>query len=1125
MSRGRLLITAAIVAAFSLVAGVHAGAQSITTGAIGGTVNLASGGARADVRIVAVHLPSGTTYEGRSRQDGRYTLPGMRVGGPYRVTASAIGLEAQTRDDVYANLGGITDLDFTLREAAVQLGQVTVTAEGETVFSSSRTGAATTVTREVITGLPSLTRRIEDFARLTPQYGGNLSFAGQDNRMNNITVDGSYFNNSFGLAGQPGDRTNVAPISIDAVEQVQISIAPYDVRMGNFVGAGINTVTRSGTNQVRGSLYRQWRGDGLTGKKAGDFPFNPGQFDFSNVGGWVSGPIIPNRLFFFFSYEDEETTRPGTTFRANTGGETVAGSVTRVLASDLLALSSYLETNFGYKTGPFQDYPFLIPGQRLLAKLDLNLNRSNKLTLRYNRLDSSSDILVSNSNSLGGSTSGATGRRSGTDALNFQASNYAQLEDIRSVVGELNSTFGSNISNNLIVGYTKQNEGRASAGELFPFVDIMSSGRVYTSFGTEPFTPDNSLKYKTFQIQDNLTRYGQNHTMTLGASGEWYESVNIFFSGQQSVYVYNSLADFYTDANGYLANPNRTTSPVNLALFQVRYINVPGVDKPVQPLKVFYGGIYAQDEWRASDRLKLTMGARLDAPYFEETGYQNANADALTFRDENGRAVKYSTAKLPDANLLFSPRIGFNWNARGDRTTQVRGGTGIFTGKPAYVWISNQVGTTGVLTGFESLSGTTTRPFHPDPDRYKPTAAPTGAPAPSYELALTDPDFKFPQHWRTDIAVDQRLPWGLTGTVEFLYGRDVNGIYYINANLPAAQLRFTGADDRLRYTGLSCSAATPGPCVNRINNAAGNRVTSAIVLKNKNGAYAWNAAASLERSFRNGLFAKAAYSYGISKNSADAGSIAFGSWNNNPHAGDPNNPGLSYSSNSPGSRLFLASSLRKEYFSFGATTFGIFLENRSQGNTSYTFSGDLNGDGGSTNDLLYIATDISQMNFQTYTQSASGSIPARTFTAADQATAWEAFIQQDEYLSSHRGQYVQRGAVFLPNVSRADVSLTQELFARTRGWRNGLQLRVDVLNVGNLLNKNWGLGERLVSNTPLIVPSTSQGGPADALGRPQYRLRTVIEEGAHKLMYKSFEQTVGTGDVYRVQMGIRYTFN
>lgn len=273
----------------------------------------------------------------------------------------------------------------------------------------------------------------------------------------------------------------------------------------------------------------------------------------------------------------------------------------------------------------------------------------------------------------------------------------------------------------------------------------------------------------------------------------------MFFPGSQSAYVYNSLADFYTDANDYAANPNRTTSPVSLRRFQVRWMNIPGLEKPIQPLEVFYWGVYAQDEWRVKDNLTLTAGLRFDVPHFGDTGFTNANADALSFRDESGATVQYSTGKLPDPKLLWSPRLGFNWDVRGDRQTQVRGGTGVFTGRPAYVWISNQIGNTGVLTGFESIDNTSLRPFHPDPNRYKPANV-TGAPAASYELALTDPDFKFPQLWRTNFAVDQRLPWGWTGTVEFLYNRDVNGVYYINANLAPANTAFSGADNRPRWT-------------------------------------------------------------------------------------------------------------------------------------------------------------------------------------------------------------------------------------------------------------------------------------------------------------------------------------
>ena len=1071
-------------------------AQGVTTSSISGTVVDAQGLAVPGTTVTAVHEPSGTKYEAVTLGDGRFSIQGMRVGGPYTVTASLSGFQPQATKDVYLNLGMTRDLVLTLRTVALT-EEVTVRGTFDPVFSSERTGAGTAISRQAIESLPTISNRLESFARLTPQAGANLSFVGQDNRLNNITVDGSYFNNSFGLAGAPGDRTGVAPISLNAIEQVQINIAPFDVRQGNFVGAGVNTVTRSGTNQYRGSGYYQFRDSGHVGRKAKGLAYNPGSFDFKNYGGWVAGPVIKNKLFFFVSLEHEGLTQPGTTFRANLGGETVAGNTTRVLDSDLKALSSFLQTKFNYESGPYQDYSHLTPATRFLAKVDYNLNDRNKLSFRYNQLDSITDVLVSNSSSLGWGT-----RRTVTTGLNFQNSNYQILENIRSFVGEWNSTFGSTIANTLIAGYTFQDESRATRGTFFPFVDALDSGSVYTSFGFEPFTPNNELRYGTFQLQDNFTMYRRGHTLTFGASAERYESENVFFPGSQSVYVYSSLADFYTDANGYLADPNRTTSPVTLRRFQVRWMNIPGMEKPIQPLEVWYTGAYAQDVWQVRDTLKVTYGVRFDVPVFGDTGYANSNADGLTFRDEGGNSVQYSTKKLPDPKILWSPRIGFNWSLTPERKTQVRGGTGIFTGRPAYVWISNQIGNTGVLTGYESIDSTKARPFNPDPGRYKPTSI-TGAPAPSYELALTDQDFKFPQVWRSSLAVDQKLPFGWSGTVEFVYSRDVNGIYYINANLAAPNTVFAGADARPRWS--------LGGTTNRINA----HVANAIVLKNQNVGSSWNLSGSVERLLRGGLWVKGGYRYGVARNTIDPGSIAFGSWNNNQHPGDPNNPGVAYSTGSPGHRIFATASYTFEYLNFGATTVAVFWEGYTEGNASFTFSGDLNGDGGTSNDLIYIPRDVSEMNFQQFTGTGG-----RVFTAAEQAQAWDAFINQDQYLSKNRGKYAERGAVFLPMVFRTDLSVTQELFRTLGGRRHGLQLRVDILNVGNLLNSDWGVGQRLVNTQPLIVPSSSQGGPADALGRAQYRLRTISDA----LMTKSLESTAGSSDVFRLQFSLRYTF-
>ncbi len=1099
--RSMLALLAALIVSVSVTA-------QVTSSQMVGRVTDDQGQPLPGVVVEAEHQPSGTRYSGVTSSDGRFTLPSLRVGGPYIVKVNYPGFREQTSQDIQLGLGSSATVNFTMSSAITE----EVTVQMDDAFSEMRTGASTNISSEVISTMPSIGRQLTDLTRLTPQYGGNGSFAGQDNRLNNITVDGSYFNNSFGLAGEPGQRTGVSPISLAAVEELQVSVAPYDVRHGNFVGADVNVVTKSGANKYAGSLYYLWRNPSLVGKEAGENSFNPGDFKFRTYGFTFGGPLPffnfgendgppfisgKDKLFFFMSYEDELNTFPGTTWSACPGTGCRTGNTTRVLASDLDTLSNYLRTNFNYETGAYQGYPFATPGKKFLLRGDYNINLKNKLTLRYMHLDSSTDVLMSDSSSLGFGN-----RRTRLDAINFQNSNYSILENIRSMVGEWTSTWRNNISNSLLIGYTKQDESRGSAGDLFPMVDILQGGVTYTSFGSEPFTPNNELRYKSLQIQDNLTFYRGAHTFTGGISFEKYESENVFFPGSQSVYVYNSLADFYTDANGYLANPNRTTSPVTLRRFQVRWSNVPGMEKPIQPLEVKYTGFYLQDLWKIGDNFTLTYGLRMDVPFFGDTALTNPLANSLTFRDETGQSVQYSTEKLPDPNILWSPRVGFNWSPT--RNLQFRGGSGVFSGRPAYVWISNQIGANGILTGFEQLENTTARPWHPNPNRYKPATV-TGAPASSYELAFGDPNFKFPQLWRSSVAVDYRLPLGLIAGAEFLHSKDVNGVYYINANLSNPSTSFTGADTRPRW-------------------AAGNRIhsniSSAVVLKNQNVGKAWNLAFTLEKPFANGFYAKGAYSYAEAKNTVDPGSIAFGSWNNNPHSGNPNDPGLGYSFASPKHRAFAAFTYRKEYFKFGATTVSGFWESRTGANNSYVFGGDLNGDGGTSNDLIYIHRDIGEMNFGNITTS-SGAI---TFTPAQQAAAWNAFIDQDPYLSKNRGRYVERGAVYLPFVHRMDLGIAQEVFARLGGQRHRFQFRADILNFGNMLNKNWGGGQGFVSTQPLVTTSTSSTSTCRAAGATTaatYCLRTV----GSGLISNSFTRTSNINDVYRIQFGVRYFFN
>ena len=1103
----------------------------VTTGSMRGSVSDSAGNPLQGARVTATHRPSGTQYYATTRENGRWTLPGLRVGGPYTVEATRIGFSRQSRDGLVVTLGASTDIQFLMGQIAATLTAVTVTStSGE--ISSTRTGAATTVPRQALEALPTISRRIDDFTRLTPQASGS-SFAGVDNRLNNITVDGAYFNNSFGLAGQPGDRTGVSPISLDAIEAIQVNIAPFDVRQGNFTGAAVNTVTKSGTNDFSGSVYYNLRNQSMVGTKVGGRVFNPGTFDFSQIGLRLGGPILKNRLFFFVSYEDDGLTEPGTTFRANNDckadplsgpcsvgfvstPEPVAGTTTRVLRSDLENLSTYLNTNFAYQTGPFQDYSHEVPSMRLTTKIDYALSDRNKFSIRYTQLESKTDVLLSNSSSLGFGS-----RRSTTSGLNFQNSNYQIMENIQSVVGEWNSIIGSNMANNMIIGSTKNDESRDSRGSIFPMVDILNSAAVYTTFGFEPFTPNNELRYNSQQFQDNFTIYGNRHDLTFGVSVEKYKSENVFFPGSQSAYVYNSLADFYLDANDFLTNPlggNRTTTPIvpvghpgatpaqiglplQVNRFQVRWNNIPGQIKPIQPLEVLFSGLYVQDEWRATDNLKMTFGIRAETPSFSNTGAENAQAAGYTFRDENDKVVKYSTSKLPEAKILFSPRFGLNWDLDGKGVTQIRGGTGIFTGRPAYVWISNQIGNNGVLTGFENLTGVTNRPFHPDPQHYWPATV-TGAPASSYELNYTDPNFKFPQLWRTNIAVDRKLPWGMVGTLEWLLGKDVNGVYYIDANLVDADTRFAGPDKRARWTVDRC------PTVAGVQTRINCNITSAIVLKNQNVGSQWNIAASLEKAFANGFFAKSAYSYGISRNTVDAGSIASGSFQSNQMFGDPNNPAIGYSGTSLGHRFFTAVSYTKQILPIGPTGISLFLESRQGGNGSYSYSADMNGDG-ATNDLLFIPANRSDMFFEQFV--ASG----RTFTTEMQKDAFESFIRQDRYLRNHRGGYVERGSVFLPMVTRMDVSVTQDVVQSVMGKPNKLQFRLDILNFTNMFNSDWGRAWSFTSSSPLVPR------PALADGRPVFRMRNI----GNQLIARSFQRNTNVTDVWRIQLGARYTFN
>ncbi len=1039
--------------------------------------------------VVATHTPSGTFYGTSTREDGRFNLPSVRIGGPYDIQVTYTGYEAYELNDITLSLGQDFRLDIKLRESASVLSEVVVTAVENEILNSQRTGAATNIKKEAINALPTLSRSLNDFIRLTPQSrsssvaattGSGVSFAGQDSRFNNLTLDGSIFNNSFGLASAPAGQTNSSPISLEAIEEIQINLAPYDVRQGGFTGAGINAVTRSGTNQFEGSVFYNTRSESLTGSKANGVDVSKTNFSIKQTGFRLGGPIIKNKLFFFVNGEIERRDDPATPFLAARPGLT-GDNVTRVEAADLDQLKQFLKDKYNYDAGSYENYLLNTRSDKVLAKLDYNLSNSHRLNVRFNYLKSSRDVLASNSGSFSG--------RNNLFALNFSNSNYIINNDIYSGIAELNSVFGTKFSNKLQFGFTANRDYRGSGGGVFPLVDILEDGRNYTTFGYEPFTPNNVLNTDTWQFQDNLTMYSGAHTFTAGINFEYFKFYNTFTPTYYGQFVYNSLEDFYTDANGL--------GSVELMQYQLTYSALPKGALPAAITKVAQPGAYIQDEIAMlGNQLKLTIGVRVDVPIYGNTALKNPVVDTMTFIDPQSKPAHYSTNELPGANPLISPRVGFNYDVKGDRSIQLRGGTGLFSGRPAFVWISNQVGNNGILSGSYRVNNTTDFPFNPDVTAYIPENATTPA---SFNIAVTDHNFKFPQLWRTNLAVDVALPFDFVGTLEGIYNKNINNVYYIDANQTPSRATYSGADDRPIYAKLEGNSL-------RLNN----KITDAILLTNTNKGYTYSITAKLERQFRNGLYAMLAYNFGESKDLITGGSIAYSSWRDNLSVNGNNHPDLSFSDFDQRHRVVGAVSYRVEYANLAATTFSMFMQTGNQSRYSFATNGDVNGDQLTSNDLIYVPRDASEIQFADVT--VGGSV----YSAAQQSEAFMNFVNNNDYLKSRKGKYAERNGALMPWWTTFDFSVQQEFFVTVAERRHRLQFRADFYNFANLLNNKWGVGNIATNNFPLRFTGWDK-----STNQPVYNF-APNNDGVFPT--ESLSKSISLNSVWQTQLGVRYIF-
>lgn len=1098
------------------------GHAQVTNSAMSGTIKSNAGETLPGASVEVVHKPTGTKYFSTTDGNGGYAVQGLRPGGPYTVKVTYVGYRTTEITEINAPLGSNLTVNVVVQEESNTLKEVVVVStKSNGAFNKGKTGASQQFSNRELTAIPVTgSRSINSITKYNANAGGGGSFGGQDSRLNNFTIDGSVFNNGFGLGSdaQAGGRTGSTAISLDAIEQLQVSIAPFDVRQSGFTGTGINGVTRSGTNEIEGSVYHSFRSNkkDFVGTKAGEVRIVPATFNEKIWGARIGAPIIKDKLFFFGNFETIDNTSPATTW-TSTNSPNGGTQVSAPTYDQMQALSNFMQDKFNYSTGPWENYDAAKVSKKFLAKIDWNINDDNKFSIRYVHHDSSSDELTSNSASLGFGN-----RRTNVNSMSFKNSGYVVEDNTRSIVVQLDTKLSETWSNNFIAGYDKQIEDRSlQGGGFFPTIDIKNGqpniaptpgytvgNTNFISVGLDPFTQGNKLNYSTLHFTDNITKYLGKHTLLFGVNYEHFKSENLFFSGSNGVFVFNSLDEFYKAANESIAlngAPSVSNLPVRT---QFRYSALPGGVEPLQILKSDKIDVYVQDEIKVSDQLKVTVGVRATRVSFENTAIENPAVTNMSFA--NGQ--KLNTGDMPNTQYLFEPRVGFNLDVTGDATTQVRGGSGIFTGRPPLVFLSNAIGNNGVLTGVVDASDADVAKgnygFTANPSQYFTPATPT---LPStFDLAFTDKKYKFPQVWKTTIAVDQKLPLGFVGTIEGIFSKNINEVGYYNANFENPVGTINGPDNRPLYAGNDNGV--------RINN----NVSNAIVLNNTNQGYFYSTTFKLEYPYRKGLWGSFSYTHSQANDLLSAGSTAAGTWQGGRSVNGNNDLRLGLSNNNTPHRFVGIIGYKIEYGDKAGASTSINLGYIGEQGSPFTYAygGDLNGDRISGNDLLFVPNKASDLRFSPISQNLGGSTIV-LYTEAQQQEAFDKFIDQDPYLSTRRGQYVEKNKNILPMLHRVDLSVTQDFFIKIAGKKNSFQFRADVLNFTNLLNRSWGISQRAGSNILAVAQAPSSSNNFT----PFYTLGLQTDNQGKRFLAKdTFQKNSSVFDVWQAQFTLRYTF-
>ncbi len=1019
----------------------------VTTSSVQGVVTQPTGKTTSGATIKATHIPSGTVYSGVSNSSGYFNLSNLRVGGPYRIEISYGNLEPVVYEDVYLQLGEPFAADAKLGDQKeTKIEAVNIVAAGRNV---RKTGATTVIGKAKLESMPTLSRSLQDFTRITPQANGN-SFGGINNRYNNITIDGAVNNDVFGLAssGTPGGQANTQPISLDAIQEIQVALAPFDVTQGNFTGAGVNAVTRSGTNKYEGSAYFFGRNQGTIGKSVitGE---KSTKFSDIQYGVRVGGPLIKDKLFFFLNAESGRRTSP-LSFNAGEAGTTMTTEIAQQIANHAM-------TAYGYDVGGYGPQDIQTQNNKIFGKIDWNINDKHQLAIRYNFIDAFDDNISRSANYF----------RFGNNAYKFNNKQNV-------VVAELRSNFNSQFSNNLILGYSSIKDNRQTAGSLFPQITILNIAGVSgasAEFGSQRSSVANELDQRIFEITDNFKWNVGRSTFTLGTHNEFFHFRNLFINNYNGRWDFNSVADFLNN------NPARVRATYSL---------IPGVDKPSAEFSAAQLGFYAQGDSELFKNFRLTYGIRVDVPIMDDKPLRNEKIEAAF--------PGYRTDNTPSGQLLWAPRVGFNYNVNGDRSLVLRGGGGIFTGRVPFVWLSNQFTNSGMLFGTVDARNNAINNgngFDPNVSNQQNM----GAGSTRAEVNLVSEDFKIPQVLRFNLAGDFRLPGGINATLEGMFSKTLNNIVYSDINISGSNGTINpalsgGADDRPSYSGQ------------RVNSTD---FTNVILLSNSSRGYTYSLTTQLQKSFDFGLDVMAAYTNGQSTSINDGtSSTALSNWEFVQIVTDPNNPQLTNSVFDIRHRAIGSVGYKIEYGRNKAfsTGFSLFYAGTSGSPFTYLYNGDVNGDGAFSNDLLYVPKTADEIKLVALT----GTNPA---TPAEQWAALDAYIEQDEYLKTRRGQYAERNGARTPWEHRFDLRISQDLGITIKDRVHKFQLTFDIFNVGNLLNKEWGRSYFVSNQAYQLITYTTSGGGGYTFRAPEDNKAYSISDLASR---------------WQGQFGIRYIF-